>query len=414
MSSLTDKKLKDTYKGVLKTTGDNSELDSNYKRVTDGNGNDSGVELKGTSSGDVRFGGKVQAQGNIEKVDGGGSVTGTYKTETENDARYLQSVPAEFVTETEGDARYLQSVPAEFLTQTEGDARYTLSGGAGEVNDLSSTVTWANVPDANITQSSVTQHQGSLALASNQITSGTLSDSRIAQSNVTQHQSALSITESQISDLQANPTDFVSKASGGTFGGAVQVPHSTYHPTGNFNVLHRGQFIQTFHHHINNGEFSLTNNWYTIPWAEDNIASEGSGGYSSSDNPIPKYRFLCPFTGMRLLKFIAIPTNNTFNSYTGNPTISVNMNYKQESDSTTHNPNITSNGTFTMSAGTTAPSGIGQQPALVYSNDIDNGTEMGTLQGFTTGMEILMLFKSDTALTNNYGWVFTSVWACSL
>jgi len=42
-----------------------------------------------------------------------------------------------------------------------------------ESNDLSSAVTWANVPDANITQSSVTQHQA-----------------------------ALSITESQISDLQ--------------------------------------------------------------------------------------------------------------------------------------------------------------------------------------------------------------------
>ena len=43
-----------------------------------------------------------------------------------------------------------------------------------ETNDLSASVTWANVPDANITQSSVTQHQA-----------------------------ALSITESQISDLQS-------------------------------------------------------------------------------------------------------------------------------------------------------------------------------------------------------------------
>ena len=43
-----------------------------------------------------------------------------------------------------------------------------------ETNDLSSAVTWANVPDVNITQSSVTQHQA-----------------------------ALSITESQISDLQS-------------------------------------------------------------------------------------------------------------------------------------------------------------------------------------------------------------------
>jgi hypothetical protein len=48
-----------------------------------------------------------------------------------------------------------------------------------ESNDLSATVTWANVPDANITESSVTQHQ-----------------------------SALSITESQISDLQSYLTSF--------------------------------------------------------------------------------------------------------------------------------------------------------------------------------------------------------------
>lgn len=46
---------------------------------------------------------------------------------------------------------------------------------SSESNDLSSSVTWANVPDANITQSSVTQHE-----------------------------SALSITESQISDLSSN------------------------------------------------------------------------------------------------------------------------------------------------------------------------------------------------------------------
>jgi hypothetical protein len=52
------------------------------------------------------------------------------------------------------------------------------SGGiSSESNDLSSSVTWANVPDANITQSSVTQHE-----------------------------SALSITESQISDLGSYST----------------------------------------------------------------------------------------------------------------------------------------------------------------------------------------------------------------
>ena len=39
-----------------------------------------------------------------------------------------------------------------------------------EVNDLTASVTWANVPDANITQSSVTQHQAALAIAATQLT----------------------------------------------------------------------------------------------------------------------------------------------------------------------------------------------------------------------------------------------------
>jgi len=38
-----------------------------------------------------------------------------------------------------------------------------------EVNDLSAAVTWANVPNANITQSSVTQHQAALSITESQI-----------------------------------------------------------------------------------------------------------------------------------------------------------------------------------------------------------------------------------------------------
>lgn len=61
-----------------------------------------------------------------------------------------------------------------------------------EVNDLSAAVTWANVPDANITESSVTQHEA-----------------------------ALTITESQISDLQSYltaETNDLSTAVTGTLG----------------------------------------------------------------------------------------------------------------------------------------------------------------------------------------------------
>jgi len=93
-----------------------------------------------------------------------------------------------------------------------------------EVNDLSSSVTWTNVPDANITQSSVTQHQAALSITESQISdlqsyltaeSNDLSsvvtwvnvpDINITESSVTQHQAALSITESQISDLGSYQT----------------------------------------------------------------------------------------------------------------------------------------------------------------------------------------------------------------
>ena len=137
--------------------------------------------------------------------------------------------------------------------------------GVTEVNDLTASVTWDNVPDANVTQSSVTQHQAALSITESQIsdlqsyllnltsesiddlsdvnfagvtldgangqgrllswdetlqafipvilpevndltaavTWANVPDANITQSSVTQHQTALSITESQISDLQS-------------------------------------------------------------------------------------------------------------------------------------------------------------------------------------------------------------------
>ena len=58
---------------------------------------------------------------------------------------------------------------------TTGEFRYTPPTAAGigaiasEVNDLTAAVTWANVPDANITQTSVTQHQAALSILEGQI-----------------------------------------------------------------------------------------------------------------------------------------------------------------------------------------------------------------------------------------------------
>jgi len=115
-----------------------------------------------------------------------------------------------------------------------------------ETNNLSSAVTWANVPDANITQSSVTQHQAALSITESQIsdlqsyltsytetnnlstavTWANVPNANITESSVTQHQAALSVTESQISDFGTYLTahqDISGKAnlSGATFTGDV-------------------------------------------------------------------------------------------------------------------------------------------------------------------------------------------------
>ena len=117
-----------------------------------------------------------------------------------------------------------------------------------ETNDLSTAVTWANVPDANITQTSVTQHQAALTITESQIsdlqsyltsytetndlsttvTWADVPDSNITETSVTQHQTALSITESQISDLQTYLTthqDISGKANlaGASFTGSVGI-----------------------------------------------------------------------------------------------------------------------------------------------------------------------------------------------
>jgi len=51
--------------------------------------------------------------------------------------------------------------------------------GIAEVNDLSTVVTWADVPDANITQSSVTQHQAALSITASQLSDVTSTASEL-------------------------------------------------------------------------------------------------------------------------------------------------------------------------------------------------------------------------------------------
>ena len=56
--------------------------------------------------------------------------------------------------------------------------------GGSELNDLTAAVTWANVPDANITQSSVTQHQAALTITESQISDLSHTDTNLIRWNV--------------------------------------------------------------------------------------------------------------------------------------------------------------------------------------------------------------------------------------
>lgn len=100
------------------------------------------------------------------------------------------------------------------LTYDNASGEILLEATPAEVNDLSTAVTWANVPDANITQTSVTQHQAALSITESQISDLThttevndlsaavtwanVPDANITEGSVTQHEAALAITQSQI------------------------------------------------------------------------------------------------------------------------------------------------------------------------------------------------------------------------
>ena len=101
----------------------------------------------------------------------------TITTPADNELLAYDSTSSEWINQTPTEAGFatvatsgaysdLSGTPTNVSTFTN-DAGYLTS--FTETNDLSVAVTWANVPDANITQSSVTQHQAALSITESQI-----------------------------------------------------------------------------------------------------------------------------------------------------------------------------------------------------------------------------------------------------
>jgi hypothetical protein len=85
---------------------------------------------------------------------------------------YYTDARARAAISATGDLSYNSTTGVISYTQPTNVSEFTNDAGylTAETNDLTAAVTWANVPDANITQSSVTQHQAALQITESQIT----------------------------------------------------------------------------------------------------------------------------------------------------------------------------------------------------------------------------------------------------
>ena len=128
------------------------------------------------------------------------------------------------ITESQiSDLSHTTALPFSSITATPTTvAGYGITDAlTAETNDLTASVTWANVPDANITTSSVEQHQGNLAIAYSQLTATptTLSGYGITDgytdADVDTHLNTSTATTSQLLSWTGTDYDWVSPSVGG-------------------------------------------------------------------------------------------------------------------------------------------------------------------------------------------------------
>jgi len=150
-------------------------------------------------------------------------------------------------------ASYITASSTDTLTNKSGNiSQWTNDSGYltsfTETNDLTAAVTWANVPNANITQSSVTQHQAALSITESQISD--LGSYITASSTDTLTNKSISLTNNTISGTTAEFNTALSDGSFATLAGTETLTNKTI--SGSSNTL------------SNIGNASLTNSSITI------------------------------------------------------------------------------------------------------------------------------------------------------
>ena len=121
-----------------------------------------------------------------------------------------------------GTQNITTAVSGDTLTITGPDLTSYLTA---ETNDLTSAVTWANVPDANITQSSVTQHQASLSITESQISD--LGSYITASSTDTLTNKSINLTNNTVSGTTAEFNTALSDGSFATLAGSETLTNKT-------------------------------------------------------------------------------------------------------------------------------------------------------------------------------------------
>ena len=128
------------------------------------------------------------------------------------------------ITESQiSDLSHTTTLPFSSITATPTTvAGYGITDAlTAETNDLTASVTWANVPDANITTSSVEQHEGNLAIAYSQLTATptTLSGYGITDgytdADVDTHLNTSTATTGQLLSWTGTDYDFIDPSVGG-------------------------------------------------------------------------------------------------------------------------------------------------------------------------------------------------------